>query len=92
MCQKVVWSLLFKFSAKQKENGEDWAGEGWLGSFKERTTGVQIVGFIARCKFVDLHPAQVADLIVKRMVAAQTRGEEDRMGEILVLLDRYFAH
>ena len=32
--------------------------------------------------------AQVADLLLKRMVAAHTRGEEDRMGEILLLLDR----
>ena len=34
------------------------------------------------------HSAQVADLIGKRMAAAQTRGEEDRMGEILLMLDR----
>ena len=29
-------------------------------------------------------------MIVNRMVAVQTRGEEDRMGEILLLLDRYY--
>ena len=33
-------------------------------------------------------PSQVADLIVGRMAAAQTEGEEERTGEILLLLDK----
>ena len=33
-------------------------------------------------------PSQVADLILGRMTAAQTEGEEERTGEILLLLDK----
>ena len=36
----------------------------------------------------NLHSAQVADLLVRRMTSSQRKGDEGRMGEILLLLER----